>query len=232
MKTEDAPIYIVSGLPRSGTSMMMKILEAGGLQTMVDNIRTPDENNPRGYYELEAVKTIKKDHSWLAEARGKAIKIISKLLQALPTGYSYKIIFMKRRLEEIISSQETMLQREGKSAAVDGKKLAALYHNHLEEIEEWLSRQKNIEVLYVTYHEVIADPKTNLQLLNNFLDNCLIIEKMVRVVDNSLYRQRTDPGRVSDHQENTKISGNTVEENATAESNKKIEDQLKALGYM
>ena len=106
------PIIVVSGLPRSGTSMMMGMLEAGGLELVVDGIRAADEDNPRGYYELERVKDLAKaeDKSWLITLQGKGVKVISLLLQHLPEAYNYKIIFMRRSIAEVLDSQSKMLE--------------------------------------------------------------------------------------------------------------------------
>ena len=107
-------IIVVSGLPRSGTSMMMQMLEAGGLPIVTDHIRKADEDNPRGYYELEKVKKIKEDPSWLADCHGKAFKMVSALLYFLPKSRKFKVIFMKRNIEEMLASQRLMLMRLGK----------------------------------------------------------------------------------------------------------------------
>src|SRR5687768_8758894 len=110
------PIVVVSGLPRSGTSMAMKMLEAGGLSVVTDGLRTPDEDNPKGYYEDERVKRLHKepDKTWLHEARGKVVKIISFLLKSLPPDHNYKVVLMQRNLREIVASQNKMLARLGK----------------------------------------------------------------------------------------------------------------------
>ena len=90
-------VTIVSGLPRSGTSMMMKMLEAGGIELLIDRVRVADADNPKGYYEFERVKQIETDQAWLPEAQGKAVKMISALLRHLPADCRYRIIFMERR---------------------------------------------------------------------------------------------------------------------------------------
>src|SRR5713101_3371282 len=113
----NSEIIIVSGLPRSGTSLMMQMLENGGVEIVTDNIRAADTDNPRGYYEFEKVKKIKQDASWLPATRGKAFKMVSQLLYDLPTSEQYRIIFMERDLEEVLLSQEKMLQRLGRNAA-------------------------------------------------------------------------------------------------------------------
>ncbi len=184
-------ITIVSGLPRSGTSMMMKMLEAGGMEVVVDNIRKSDEDNPKGYYEFEKVKKIKTDASWLDGTRGKVFKMVSMLLYDLPADRQYKIIFMKRNMDEMLASQRAMLVRLGKPAdEVKDEELARLFGRHLAGIEKWLDQQKNMGVLYVNYNEIMKNPRDAVQNVNRFLNNGLDAEKMAGVVDASLYRQR------------------------------------------
>ena len=184
-------ITVVSGLPRSGTSMMMKMLEAGGMQLLTDNLRTADEDNPKGYYEFERVKRIDHDRAWLDDAKGKAVKIISELLIRLPQDYRYKVIFMRRNMAEILASQRQMLIRRGEPAdPADDEKLALLFSKHLRRVEAWIKEQPNLEVLYVSYNEVVQDPRGQAGLVNQFLGGGLNVENMVAAVDQALYRQR------------------------------------------
>ena len=184
-------IYIVSGLPRSGTSMMMKMLDAGGITPLVDNIRVADEDNPKGYYEFERVKQLQKDKDWLPDAEGKVVKIISMLLQHLPDDYSYKIIFMLRDIEEILASQRKMLIRRGESPdKVGDDKMAVMYKNHLDKVKIQLENKKNIETLYVKYNEILNAPREHCEKINNFLGGILNQQKMLTVIDKNLYRQR------------------------------------------
>jgi hypothetical protein len=185
-------VTIVSGLPRSGTSMMMKMLEAGGLPALTDNIRTADKDNPKGYYEFERVKKLPEgDQAWLVDAQGKAVKIISALLEHLPQGYTYKIIFMRRQMGEILASQKQMLIRSGKPTdKVSDEKLAEMYQKHLAKLTAWFNGQSNISVLYVDYNEMLANPTPHLERLNHFLGDQLDVSKMAAVVDPNLYRQR------------------------------------------
>ncbi len=188
---EDTYITIVSGFPRSGTSMMMQMLEAGGLPVVTDNLRRPDENNPKGYYEYERVKKIKKDSSWLVTCRGKAVKMVSMLLYHLPGDYRYKVIFMRREMNEILASQKVMLNRLGRDEAdVGNEEMARHFEKHLRKIEEWLVERHNIQVIYVHYNEVAENPREMTQLVNRFMDEKLDVAKMIRIVDKSLYRQR------------------------------------------
>ena len=194
-KTEEKDdfITIVSGLPRSGTSMMMQMLEAGGLGIVTDNIRKPDEDNPRGYYEFERVKKIKEDKSWLDECRGKAVKMVSMLLYDLPLDKKYKIIFMKREMEEMLASQRVMLERLGqKGGDVSDEEMGKKFEKHLRQVEEWLARQENIDVLYVKYNDVLNDSQKYAEMVSKFLGRNLNVEKMANVIERSLYRQRKD----------------------------------------
>ncbi len=185
-------ITIVSGLPRSGTSMMMKMLEAGGMEVVTDDIRRPDEDNPKGYYEFEQVKRIKDDQSWLPDCQGKAVKMVSRLLFDLPESWHYKIIFMRRKLEEILASQRKMLRRRGKQppSEQEDKEMAALFRKHLDHMERWAQQQSHMDILWVNYNTTIQEPEQTACTVNDFLDHDLNVEKMVAVVDTSLYRQR------------------------------------------
>ena len=228
-------ITIVSGLPRSGTSMMMRMLEAGGMDVAVDNIREADEDNPKGYYELEKVKDIKNDYSWLDNVQGKVVKMVSMLLYELPSTRDYNIIFMQRDIGEILASQRTMLQRKGNRSDINDEEMGKLFNRHLEEIENWLAGQKNMRVFYINYKNVIEDPRKIAQVISHFLNKALNIEKMVETVDGSLYRQRSALIKTSDVTTGIKESKNPLEsvESVEKENDKeKIEAQLRALGYM
>jgi hypothetical protein len=184
-------ITVVSGLPRSGTSMMMKMLEAGGLAVLTDNQRTADEDNPRGYFEDERIKRLAKDASWLSEARGKVIKVVSPLLKHLRREYRYRIVFVRRDLPEVLASQRQMLVRRGeRTDAVSDEQMAAAYRKHLSDVEAWLKEQPNMDVLYVPYKDVVQSPAEHAQQINRFLGNRLDTARMVTAVDGSLYRQR------------------------------------------
>ena len=186
-------VYVVSGLPRSGTSMMMKMLEAGGIMPVTDEIREADPDNPKGYYEFERVKQMDKgDTAWLEKAPGKVVKVISALLKHLPDDYDYKVIFMRRNMPEILASQRKMLvRREEDANAMDDEKMAALFEKHLVQIEQWLADQPNFDTLYVHYSDALADPEAQVKRLLTFLGNHLDGEAMGEVVDPDLYRNRT-----------------------------------------
>lgn len=184
-------ITVVSGLPRSGTSMMMKMLAAGGIEPLTDNIRTADEDNPKGYFEFERVKQIEKDIAWLDDAKGRAVKLISALLRHLPPAYSYKVIFMKRSMPEILASQKQMLIRRGEPIdAVPDEKMAAMFEKHLAQVESWLAAQPNIEVLYVSYNDVMNNAQPSVEQIVRFLQRDLATAQMISVVDGALYRQK------------------------------------------
>jgi hypothetical protein len=219
-------IAIVSGLPRSGTSMMMKMLEAGGMEVVGDEVRKADIDNPKGYYELERVKKIKEDASWLDGMQGKAVKMVSMLLYDLPPDKTYRIIFMKRNIEEILASQRKMLQRRGEEAGGDDKELDRAFRQHLEDLEKWMGGQDNIRVLYLNYNDIVSDPGDSIQEVNRFLGGGLDVQKMLGVVDESLYRNRVSPGS-PDRQDRSRPTAE-----GQSEDKEKIEQQLRALGYM
>ena len=184
-------ITVVSGLPRSGTSLMMNMLEAGGISPLVDNARAADEDNPRGYYEFERVKKLKQDQAWLPSARGKAVKVISALLAQLPAGESYRVIFMQRNMAEILASQRRMLERRGEPAdKISDAEMAALFERHLKQVTGWLAAQPNMTVMYVDYRRLIASPQELVSAVNAFLGGWLDESKMAAAVDSTLYRNR------------------------------------------
>ncbi|MGD9317189.1 MAG: sulfotransferase family protein [Anaerolineae bacterium] len=188
---EQDAIVVVSGLPRSGTSMMMKMLEAGGLPVLTDHIRTADEDNPKGYYEFERVKQIEEDRDWLPDAQGKAVKMIAALLKHLPADYAYKVIFMRRSIEEVLASQRQMLIRRGEPIdAVSDERMAELFRRHVVGVQAWLAEQPNVDTLYVDYGGILNAPSERAKRVNEFLDGGLDVTKMAGVVDPSLYRQR------------------------------------------
>jgi len=188
-----AVITIVSGLPRSGTSMMMKVLEAGGMEIFTDNERTADEDNPKGYYELEEVKALKEgDDSWVKNAPGKAVKVISSLLEFLPSDYKYKIVFMRREIAEILASQKQMLIRRGENSDGDDQKMAEMFQEHLKRVRVWLANQPNMKVLYVDYNELMADPDLKIKAVAEFLGLSENLDAMLSVPDKKLYRQKAN----------------------------------------
>lgn len=184
-------ITIVSGLPRSGTSLMMQMLQAGGMQLLTDGLRAPDEHNPRGYFELEAVKHGRNDLAWLANASGKVVKVIHLLLINLPPDRQFRVIFMVRDMEEVIRSQRSMLQQQGQTgAALADEALADVFEKQLTTVRAWLAGQQNFSVLYVNHREVIEHPLLAAERINTFLDGSLLVSNMAAVVAPTLHRQR------------------------------------------
>ena len=192
-KTSPDAITIVSGLPRSGTSMMMQMLQAGGLEILTDNQRSADDDNPKGYYEFERVKKLKDgDTQWVQAAQGKCVKVISALLEHLPKEYTYQIVFMLRSIDEILASQKQMLvRRQEPTDRVSDEKLAGLFQSHLSSIREWLDRQPNIRVLYINYNDLIQNPKPLVEEISAFLDTPVDTLAMLEIPDRQLYRQRS-----------------------------------------
>ena len=184
-------ITIVSGLPRSGTSLMMQMLAAGGMSALSDGERKPDTDNPRGYLEWERVKQLPKQPALIAEAEGKVVKVISQLILSLPDGFEYKVVFMQRPLPEVLRSQEEMLKRRGTHEP--GGNTAAIEHafqRHLIEVNKWLAGKAGTSVLRVHYHRVLREPQAMAEGVAAFLGVPLDIQAMVGQVDGSLYRNR------------------------------------------
>jgi LPS sulfotransferase NodH len=182
-------IVIVSGLPRSGTSLMMQMLHAGGLETVTDSERVADEDNPAGYFEFEPVKKMKQDATWLVAARGKVVKVISQLLFDLPPTEKYAVIFLQRDLDEVLVSQDKMLSRSGKKGAPHDMMRTA-FQNHLAKLAAWFETQGNMSVLRVDYSGVMAEPSDEAARIREFLTVPLDLEKMAAAVNPQLYRNR------------------------------------------
>lgn len=184
-------VTVVSGLPRSGTSMVMKMLEAGGMPLLSDHLRAPDEDNPRGYYELERVKGLKDDKAWMYEAMGKAVKIISLLLLEIPPDFNYRVLFIRRNLREVLASQQQMLARRGEPHdPANDARMTMVFEKHLKHTEEWLRVQDNIQVLFLEHADLIATPDVSAARIKEFLALDLDVDRMAAVVDPSLHRQK------------------------------------------
>jgi len=183
-------VTIVTGLPRSGTSLMMRMLESGGIPVLVDNVRAPDVDNPRGYYEYEAVKTLKADSSWVAQACGQAVKMVYVLIYDLPPGVEYRVLFMHRKIDEVLASQRVMLERLGKPARVADDLLAGMFQKHIEKFAGWVKDRPNYKVLDVDYNALVADPEPVAAQINHFLGGGLDVAAMARSVEPALYRNR------------------------------------------
>jgi hypothetical protein len=195
-KTNDNElITVVSGLPRSGTSMMMKMLEAGGIPPMTDKIRVADTDNPKGYYEFERVKQMDKgDTTWVPEARGKVVKVISALLKYLPSSEEYRIIFVRRNMGEILASQRKMLVNRGEDPdKQDDVQMSMLFEKHLKQVESFLASQTNMQTLYLHYSDILSNPQAQASKIISFLGLELNEKAMTEAVDPKLYRNR-QPG--------------------------------------
>jgi hypothetical protein len=185
-------IVVVSGLPRSGTSMLMKMLEAGGLPVVTDGLRSADEDNPKGYYEDERVKDLHQvgDKKWLRAARGRVLKIISFLLKSLPADNNYQVLFMHRNLREIVASQNKMLVRRGEKNDTPDERAVALLDEQVRDARFFL-RRPQFEVLEMNYGEIVQRARPQAQRMAEFLGRPLDVEKMAQVVDVQLYRNRS-----------------------------------------
>ncbi len=189
------PVVVVSGLPRSGTSMMMKVLEAGGVPVLIDGLRNADTDNPEGYYEFERVKELDKgDTAWVADAQGKVVKVISALLEYLPPDYEYRVIFMHRNVDEVLKSQRKMLTHRGEKLEtvedVNDAGMAELFAKHLIAVKQWLRGQPNFAVLDIDYNAMLQNPEPYAHTINQFIDNSLDEQAMATVVNPTLYRNR------------------------------------------
>lgn len=184
-------ITVVSGLPRSGTSLMMQMLRAGGIAPLQDDLRAADDSNPRGYFEFDPVKRLRADNTWLGNARGHAVKIIHLLLRELPlgAGMQYRVVFMQRPLDEVLASQRVMLERQGKKAVAD-EMLTRAFTSQLEQVERWLAEQPAFSVLRVDHHALFENPAPVCLEIDKFLGGGLDLEAMQQAVDPALYRQR------------------------------------------
>ena len=188
-----APVTVVSGLPRSGTSMMMRMLEAGGMAPFTDGERAADVDNPEGYYEFERVKDLEQDpdRSWVRQARGRTLKVISFLLRHLPDDNLYRIVYMRRHLDEVLRSQDKMLDRLGN--AVQGAPLEAMketYRNDIVAARLYARKHPRMEMIEIHYAETIADPAATARIVNAFLGGELDEAAMAAAVNAHLYRNR------------------------------------------
>jgi hypothetical protein len=185
-------VVVVSGLPRSGTSMAMKMLEAGGVEVVTDGARTADIDNPKGYFEDDRVLDLAKseDKAWLKDARGKAVKIISYLLRHLPPDNNYRVLFMRREISEVLASQAKMLERRGEEQGTDDDSMREFFETDLWKANYHLKRAPHIEALDVHYRQVLEDPVPHARQIAEFLGRDLDIEAMASIVDPELYRNR------------------------------------------
>ena len=185
------PIVVVSGLPRSGTSMAMKMLEAGGMEIVTDGEREADVDNPRGYYEDERVKDLAKatDKSWLRASRGRAVKVISFLLKDLPPNLNYKVILMRRDLSEVLASQRKMLDRRGETDDTPDERMVELWQDQQWRANYLLRHAPQFEWVELEYREALQDPEAAAARIGGLVDG-LDERAMAGVVDPALYRNR------------------------------------------
>lgn len=188
--TRQSFITIVSGLPRSGTSLMMRMLNAGGIPALCDEHRTPDADNPNGYYEFEDVKSIEHYDSWIDRAPGHAVKMVYSLLKHVPVDRSYRVVFMRRHVDEILQSQKMMLERNGIPTEIPDAQMRALFERELRQFYSWLPAQSHLKLINISYNELMSRPDSTIAQINRHFDYHLDSDAMIRVVDPSLYRHR------------------------------------------
>jgi thioredoxin len=183
-------ITIVSGLPRSGTSLMMRMLNVGGIPALCDEHRTPDADNPNGYYEFESVKSIQNYGEWIDRAVGHSVKMVYNLLEHLPKDREYRVVFMRRQIDEIIQSQRAMLLRNGIKTEIPDEEIKELFERVLRQFYSWLPSQTHLKLINVSYNELLSRPASTIAQINRHLGYSLDTEAMAQVIDHSLYRNR------------------------------------------
>ncbi len=183
-------ITIVSGLPRSGTSVMMRMLNVGGIPALCDEHRTPDADNPNGYYEFESVKSLQNYSDWIDRAVGHSVKMVYNLLEHLPMDREYRVVFMRRQIDEIIQSQRAMLLRNGIKTEIPDEEIKELFERVLRQFYSWLPSQTHLKLINVSYNELLSRPASTIAQINRHLGYSLDTEAMAQVIDHSLYRNR------------------------------------------
>ena len=183
-------ITVVSGLPRSGTSLILQMLKKGGMEILTDNVRKADDSNLRGYYEFEKVKSLRTNRRWLADADRKAVKIIAQLLNFLPANYEYAIIFVERDIREILMSQQRMLATMGQKNAANPEILSQTFTKQLDNVKTWIARKNNMKSCHVSYRDLIQAPLAGAKQIGDFLNSDLDIREMASAIDKNLYHQR------------------------------------------
>jgi len=183
-------VTIVSGLPRSGASMLIRLLAAGGMPVVADAARPPHEDDPYGWFEEPRGGQPPVTAAWLGQARGRAVGIVSPLLPHLPSTLAYRVVFAKRDLREILAAQHTAHARRGTPPPpADDARILALCERHLEQIDAWLAAQEHVRVLDVEFADVLAMPAVQAARLAAFVGGGLDVEAMARAVDPRLHRQ-------------------------------------------
>lgn len=191
MEHDEGFITVVSGLPRSGTSMMMQMLQAGGMPILTDGVRGPDADNPRGYWEFEPVKKLPAANDWVALAVGKAVKVVHALIPSLPSGFRYRVILMRRDVREVVASQRVMLQRAGKAGAdLSDERLTEIFTLQMANVVAWLQEKPECQTLEIEHRECMEMPIVVAAKVNRFLGGRLDEPQMSAAVDSILYRQR------------------------------------------
>ncbi len=192
MSPPDAPfVTVVAGVPRSGTSLMMQMLRAGGLELLTDGARPADADNPNGYFEFAAVRGLRRDAAWLDGAEGSAVKIVHSLVTALPADRAYRVILLRRRLAEVAVSQRAMLERAGAPPDdLADERVTAVFRAQLDEVDRWLTARRNFSLLRVDYNDAVSHPGPVAERVNRFLGGNLDCDAMAAAVDPALYRQR------------------------------------------
>jgi len=186
-------VTVVSGVPRSGTSLVMQMLAAGGVPVFSDGVRQADDDNPRGYFEHEAVKASARDASWLAAASGRAVKVIHALIPHLPDGPELRVLFVEREMSELLQSQARMIERMGGSSRVDDEATARAFAAQVEAALAQLAARPRTAVLRLEHRELLAAPLRQAERMDVFLGEGLDREAMAACVDPALHRQRGDP---------------------------------------
>ena len=170
--------------------MMMRMLELGGLPVLTDRLRAADDDNPNGYYEYEAVKQTAEDSSWLEGSEGNAVKMVYRLLYDLPADHQYRVLFMRRNLDEVLASQQVMLSRHGVADEVSHAQMMKLFRAEIDAFYKWVEGQSHIELIDVDYNLMLSDSREELAKVNEFLGGSLDVDNMLSGVDESLYRNR------------------------------------------
>ncbi|MDH3519485.1 MAG: sulfotransferase [Myxococcales bacterium] len=184
-------VTLVSGVPRSGTSLMMQMLGAGGFPLLTDGLREPDEHNPRGYFEFEAAKRTLRDTSWLAQALGRAVKLVHALVASLPDAYPYRVILLRRPLGQVVASQRAMLARfGGVEGVLPDARLSEIFAAQLADLERWAEGQPRVTLLGVETERLVADPAAVASEVAAFLGGELDEAAMAGAYEPSLWHQR------------------------------------------
>jgi hypothetical protein len=172
--------------------MIMQMIHEGGIPALTDKVREADEDNPKGYYEFEAVKRTRKDASWLENAPGKVVKMVHLLLLDLPLNREYRVVFTKRKLEEVVVSQDIMLERQGKPpTGLEKERIVRAFETQLKQVDKWVrDHPKVFTILYVDYNQTLSDPQPTIEAVNEFLGGDLDTGAMMSVVDPALYRNK------------------------------------------